>query len=137
MPTQSEIPVAVSGTSPKTLQVLRKRLHQAIRLTLVLAICLAVAASAIAIWWLTSLNGLPDIGDPFDVAAFKSFSVPDDRNAFTLLRRADEKATPSPPGLDRSWSQANPTVRVWVEANHLALQLFQNTASAPWNTVTS
>ena len=43
---------------------------------LVLAIGLAVAATALAIWWLTSLNGLPDIGDPFDVAAFRAFSVP-------------------------------------------------------------
>jgi hypothetical protein len=128
MATQFESPMAVSGTSPKTLQLLRKRLHQAIRVTLVLAICLAVAASAVAIWWLTSLNRLPDIGDPFDVAAFKAFSIPDDRNAFTPLRRADEKATPSPSGLARSWAQADPTLRAWVEANHQALQLFQQGA---------
>ena len=95
MPTQSESPVAVSGTSPKTLQLLRKRLRQLVRVTLVLAICLAVAATAFAIWWLTSLNGLPDIGDPFDVAAFRAFCVPDDQNAFTFLRRAEEKLTPS------------------------------------------
>ena len=98
MPTQSEspAPAAVSGTSQKMLQLLRKRLRQLVRVTLVLAICLAVAATALAIWWLTSLNGLPDIGDPFDVAAFRAFSVPDDQNAFTFLRRAEEKLTPSP-----------------------------------------
>ena len=96
MPTQSEspAPAAVSGTSPKMLQLLRKRLRQLLRVALVLAIGLAVAASALAIWWLTSLNGLPDIGDPFDVAAFRAFSVPDDRNAFTYFRRASEKLTP-------------------------------------------
>ena len=55
---------------------------------LVVTICLAVAATALAIWWLNSLNGLPDIGDPFDVAAFRTFRIPDDQNAFTLLRRA-------------------------------------------------
>ena len=98
MPTQHEspapAPAAVSGTSQKLLQLLRKRLRQLARVTLVLAICLAVAAAALAIWWLTSLNGLPDIGDPFDVAAFRAFSVPDDQNAFAFLRRADEKLTP-------------------------------------------
>ena len=66
----------------------------AARVIVVLAACLAVAAAALAIWWLNSLNGLPDIGDPFDVAAFRAFSVPDDQNAFTYLRRASEKLTP-------------------------------------------
>ncbi len=96
MPTRTEsaAPAAVSGTSPKMRQLLRKRLRQLVRVTLVLAIGLAVAASALAIWWLTSLNGLPDIGDPFDVEEFRAFSVPDDRNAFTYLRRASEKLTP-------------------------------------------
>ena len=93
-------PAAVSGTSPKMLQLLRKRLRQLLRVMLVLAICLAVAAAALAIWWLNSLNGLPDIGDPFDVAAFRAFSIPDDQNAFTFLRRAYEKLTPMP-GMGR------------------------------------
>ena len=128
MPTQFESPVTVRSASPRTLQLLRKRLRQFLRITLVLGICVAVAASAFAIWWLTSLNGLPDIGDPFDVAAFKAFSIPDDRNAFTFLRRAEEKLTPSPPGICASWSQADPLVRVWVEANRQALELFQQGA---------
>ena len=34
------------------------------------------------------LIGLPDVGDPFDVAAFRAFTIPDDRNAFVLYRRA-------------------------------------------------
>ena len=58
---------------------------------LVLAIGLAIAGTALAIWWLTSLNGLPDIGDPFDVAAFRAFSIPDDQNAFAFFRRANER----------------------------------------------
>ena len=94
MPTQSESPAAVSGTSSKTLQLLRKRLRQLLRVTLVLTICLAVAATALAIWWLNSLNGLPDIGDPFDVAAFRTFRLPDDQNAFTFFRRAWKAVEP-------------------------------------------
>jgi hypothetical protein len=128
MPTQSESPVVVSGTSAKMLQLLRKRLRQLVRAILVLAICLVVAATALAIWWLTSLNGLPDIGDPFDVRAFRAFSIPDDQNAFTFLRRAEENLTPSPPILALTWSQADQKSREWVETNRPAIELFQRGA---------
>jgi hypothetical protein len=83
MPTPAECPAAVSGPSSKTLQLLRKRLRQVGRVLLVVTIGLAVAAGALAIWWLNSLNGLPDIGDPFDVAEFRAFRTPDEQNAFT------------------------------------------------------
>jgi hypothetical protein len=90
MPTQQDSPapatVAVNGTSKKLLQLLRKRIRQLLRVTFVLALCLVLGASAFAIWWLISLSGLPDIGDPFDVAAFRAFRVPDDENALRVLR---------------------------------------------------
>jgi hypothetical protein len=128
-------PAAVNGTSQKLLQLLRKRLRQLARVTFVLAIGLALAATALAIRWLASLNGLPDIGEPFDVAAFRAFSVPDDQNAFTFLRRADEALTPMPGGTRAagvsgvvSWSQADPKLREWVEANRQAIELFQQGA---------
>src|SRR6516165_12246292 len=136
MPIPSETPVAVSGKPSKTVALLRKRLRQLLRVIVVLAACIAVAAMVLAIWWLNSLNGLPDIGDPFDVAAFRSFSLPDEQNAFTYLRRADQKLTPFPelpravgPSVwDFSWSKANPKVRAWVEANRQALELFRQGA---------
>jgi len=138
MSTQSEslATVTVSGTSPKLLQLLRKRLRQLLRVTIVLAIGLALGAMALGIWWLTSLNGLPDIGDPFDVAAFRASRIPDDQNAFTFLRRANETVTPEPelsPTVGRSagnfsWSKGHPKVRAWVEANRQALELFQQGA---------
>jgi hypothetical protein len=121
----------VSGTPPKLVQLLRKRLRQLLRGAFVLAIVLAVATTAFAIWWLTSLNGLPDIGDPFDVAAFRAFSVPDDRNAFTFLRRAEESLTPRPPSVALSWPEADPNSREWVEANRRAIALFQQGADQP------
>jgi len=131
-------PAAASGTSQKLLQLLRKRLRQLARVTLVLAICLAVAASAFAIWWLTSLNGLPDIGEPFDVAAFRAFSIPDDQNAFAFLRRAHEKLTPIrsgegpyPDAPKFSWSTANPASREWAGENREALELFLQGADQP------
>src|SRR6516165_3604763 len=131
MPTQSESPVAVSGKPSKAVELLRKRLRQLLRVVVALAACVAVAATALAIWWLNSLNGFPDIGDPFDVAAFRGFRVPDDQNAFTFLRRAEEKLTPSPSHLERAWSQADPQVREWVKANRQAIELFQQGADQP------
>jgi hypothetical protein len=120
MPTRSESPAAVSGTSSKTLQLLRKRLRQLLHVMLVLTIGLAVAATALAIRWLTSLNGLPEIGDPFDVAAFRTFSLPDDRNVFTFFRRSWKAVEPTP-NID--WSETNPEFRAFVEANRPAVEL--------------
>ena len=81
-----------SPTSRKLLRWLRRRLRQ----LLWASGALAVAAVAFAAWWLTSLMGLPDIGDPFDVAAISEPAIPDERNAFTFLRRAHEALTPLP-----------------------------------------
>jgi hypothetical protein len=138
MPTQFECPAAVSSTPSKLVQLLHKRLRQLLRVVVVLAACVAVAATALAIWWLNSLNGLPDIGDPFDVAAFRAFGLPDEQNAFTYLRRASEKLTPivgmvdtngaDPGDLKFSWSIANPTLREWAGANREAFELFQQGA---------
>ena len=145
MLTQSESTLAVSGNSSKTLQLLRKRLRQLLRVLLVSTICLSVAAMALAIWWFNSLNGLPDIGDPFDVAAFRAFRIPDDQNAFTFVLRANEKLTPIrdsdgkgpyPDEPKFSWSIANPKMREWAGENREALELFmrgaeQDDASLP------
>ena len=113
MPTQSESPAAVSGPSSKTLQLLRKRLRQLLRITLVLVICVALAATALAIWWLRSLDGLPDIGDPFDVAEFRAFRIPDEQNALILMRRAADKFTP----MHLNVSIDDPRLHDWFEAN--------------------
>ena len=110
----------MSGKPSKTVQLLRKRLRQLLRVIVVLAACIAVAATALAIWWLTSLNGLPDIGDPFDVAAFRTFSLPDDQNAFTFFRRAWKAIKPIYGG---GWSETNPEFRAFVEANRPAVEL--------------
>jgi hypothetical protein len=128
-------PAAVNGAPRKLRQLLRKRLRQLLRVTFVLAIGLALGATALAIWWLTSLNRLPDVGDPFDVAAFRALRMPDDQNAFTFLRRANQKLTPWPElqmgavsAPTDAWSKLDPKIRAWVEANRQALELFQRGA---------
>src|SRR5262249_54452871 len=75
---------------------------------------------------------LPDIGDPFDVAAFRSLSVARDRDAFAYFRRAREKLSSSPQLksgvrdalLAGGWSKTDPRLRRWVEANRPALELY-------------
>src|SRR5262245_49201204 len=138
MPTRSESPVAVSGKPSKMVELLRKRLRQLLRVIVVLAACVAVAATALAIWWLNSLNGLPDIGDPFGVAAFRAFRIPDDQNAFAFPRRAHERFTPIrwgeglyPDAPRFSWSIADPASREWAGENREALELFLQGADQP------
>ena len=86
---QSPAPAAESGhrTSKKMLRLLRTRLRQMVRGALALRALFALAAGAVEIGARNSLNRIPDIGDPFDVAAFRVFKVPDEQNAFTFLRR--------------------------------------------------
>ena len=122
---------AASGPPSKVRQLLRRRLRQLARVMIVLAIGVALAGTALAIWWLTSLNGLPDIGDPFDVAALRAFSIPEDRDAFVFFRRANEQRSVFPLWVNgegssatAAWSKADPKVRAWVEANRPALGLF-------------
>ena len=124
---ESPAPAAVSGTSQKTLQLLRQRLRQLRRVTLALVIGLAVAATGLAIWWLNSLKGLPDIGDPFDVAAFRALSIPDDQNAFALLRRANRMLTVQPLNV----GMRDPRLREWVKASRPAVELFLKAAECP------
>src|SRR5262245_45282456 len=124
MLTQDESPAAaaaaVSGTSRKLLGLLRKRLRQLLRITLVLVICVALAATALAIWWLRSLDGLPDIGDPFDVAEFRAFRIPDEQNALILMRRAADKFTP----MHLNVSMDDPRLHDWFEANRPLVERF-------------
>jgi hypothetical protein len=60
------------------------------RLLTAAAILLAMIEASV-VWWTIQLMGLPDIGEPFDVETFRSLSIPDDRNAFVLYRRAMDR----------------------------------------------
>jgi hypothetical protein len=87
-----------------------------------------------------------DIGEPFDVAAFKSLTLPEEQNAFTYYRRAiksyvsEEVVIASDPTLKRQdfensleaaekgWQYAIPAVRRWVAVNAAARAEFQRGA---------
>ena len=57
------------------------------RVLTTLAMLVAMLAAP-PLWWSIQLVGLPDIGDPFDVEAFRSSRIPDVQNAFVLYQRA-------------------------------------------------
>jgi hypothetical protein len=111
-----------------------------------LAIIVAIGLSAflgVTIWRMQSLDGLPDVGDPFDVAeARRPVVIPDADNAFVAYEAADQKLRnlPSPangrPDLlyeavwvreDKpvSWASAHPGVRRYVEAKRAALEIWR------------
>ncbi len=102
---------------------------------LIVLYLLVVVVLGGAVRWATSLNGLPDIGDPFDVAAFRrSLDVPPDEDAFTLYRQAARRLHEDAPRLDpqrfrgdaiAGWSNAGPTARDQVQASREALDLWR------------
>jgi hypothetical protein len=65
------------------------------------AVLLAMIAAPV-VWWSTQLLGLPDVGDPFDPEAFRSFTIPDDRNAFVLYRQATDRLKPLDGAIESS-----------------------------------
>jgi hypothetical protein len=142
--TTSDVIAQASQTSVRTWQTrLRgyvvRRTRQLARLLLVLTIGLLITAAVLEGWRGVSLIGLPDVGDPFDVVAFRAFRVREDQDAILLLRQAHEKLTPMPglPGVVlqagpvAGWSKAAPELRDWVMANRGALEMFRNAADRP------
>ena len=110
------------------------------RLLLILAIGLAFMAGTLEIWRGASLIRLPDVGDPFDVAAFRAVRIPVDQDAAVLLRQAQEKVARRMPDLSLAgmrlspaygWSKAAPELRDWVTANRDALELFRDASERP------
>ncbi|MDB5353491.1 MAG: hypothetical protein JWN86_4738 [Planctomycetota bacterium] len=89
----------------------------------------------VLIWRSTSLNNLPDVGDPFDVEAFVLASrVPESEDAFVLYRKAGESmkiasVTNDWSGLWKAvqggWAKASPEVKAWVADNRAPLDLWR------------
>ncbi len=101
------------------------------RVVLALSSLLVLVTIVVLIGRGICLFNLPDVGDPFDVA-----TVPDDRDAFILFRQAQARLGPwrdFPQALRSAgptvrWSNADATIRAWVEANREALAVFRQGA---------
>ncbi|WP_435020617.1 hypothetical protein TA3x_001929 [Tundrisphaera sp. TA3] len=98
-------------------------------------------------WWATQLWGLPDIGDPFDVAAFEAahirVRVEDDRNAFVEYREAHallkgplrtfqtQRPWPGSEKDPRTWAEAGPEWRTLLAASQTALAAYRAGSEKP------
>ena len=92
---------------------------------------LALAGStAFATWWTTTLSGLPDVGDPFDVAAFCR-PIPDEANAYSFYRRAVAALPPGDPVTLGGWSAASPAERGLLGRSRAALALWREGTERP------
>jgi hypothetical protein len=117
---------------------LLRRGRQFWRLLLFTAVGLAFVAGAAEVYRGASLIGLPDVGDPFDVAQFRDFRIPPENDAFVLFRQARTKLSEMPhlPLAVRrlgplSWSKSAPELREWVSANRDALEMFRAASKRP------
>jgi hypothetical protein len=102
----------------------RRRTSFAIGITVVLI----AAIGGVAIFRATTLRGLPDIGDPFDVAKYARIDIPDDQNSFTYYIRAHELFKKDEPqtmlAVYLDWSQVDESQTRWLEANRDALNVW-------------
>ncbi len=110
-----------------------RRGRQFVRLIFFLMIALLFMAGLLEAWRGASLIGLPDVGDPFDLAALRAFRIPEDQDAIALYHQAQARLSPMPslpiairrlgPG---PWSKTVPELRDWATANRRALELFRD-----------
>ena len=101
---------------------------------------LLVLVTGPPLWWAMQLISLPDIGDPFDVAAFRAFTIPDERNAYVLYGQAAGLLKPGYPSQSTagkqidwlvSWSKVVPEVRQWADENRAALTAYRRGSELP------
>ena len=93
---------------------------------------------AISVWRLRSLDGIPDVGDPFDVtAAMRPVEIPDEENAYVLYGEAHAQLTRLPPRWPRSisprltWSKSGQAVRDYLEQNRAAMETWRQGSERP------
>ena len=100
------------------------------RLVVGLAALALAGSTAFLTWWTTTLMGLPDVGDPFDVAAFER-PILDDSNAFVLYKQAAATLPKEPPNLTGDWNTAGPAERQWLESSRDALETWRRGTERP------
>lgn len=96
---------------------------------------LLAAACGFGLWWWTGALELPDIGDPFDVALYRSERIAPGLNAFEVWREASAKYLPRPRELPQAASRGLPGFApppvAWLDSNKEALDLFIRGAALP------
>jgi hypothetical protein len=101
------------------------------RRILVLAALALAGSTAFITWWSTTLVGLPDVGDPFDVQAFAR-PIPDETNAFVLYKQASA-LLPKEPDAPANYDckTADTEQRAWFERSQEALAIWRKGIERP------
>jgi hypothetical protein len=100
------------------------------RVAVIILIMLALFVAFLT-WQYTSLRGLPDIGDPFDVAAFSAVQVRDEDNAYVFYRQAVAKFRDKEGAFPADWATATEADKRWLEENREALDLWRRGTERP------
>ena len=108
---------------------------------LLLTYGLIVVVLACYVWRWTVLRDLPDVGDPFDVAAFsRALEVPDEQNAFVAYREAARQVdfTSRPlyfgdiyDAAQAPWAKISPAMRLRLDENRPALETWRIATERP------
>src|SRR5262249_41334300 len=133
------MPAIPMTTSMRLRRWAARRARQLLRVSLALAIGVVLVVVGAWISRAAGLGGLPDIGDPWDVAAASDVKGPGRQDAFVVFWQAAARLSRQPdlprpvalagPGV--GWSKADPRLREWVEANREVLELFKRAAAQP------
>jgi hypothetical protein len=99
------------------------------------------ALLAVLVIWICgprNLDGLPDVGDPFDVAAARRpIDIADSDNAYVLYVEAKGAMSKPTPAISRvsfdelTWAKAGDNVRDFVDKNRPALDLWREGSERP------
>jgi hypothetical protein len=112
------------------------------RLALVALYLLIGTVIGVFAWRESTLRGLPDVGDPFDVAAFQAERAAEADDAYPLYQRAFGRLKPLPRNLGIESMAATaaleagrppdrPEYRRWSRANSQALELWRRATEKP------
>jgi len=124
--------VAAEARRPGRLRIGRGRL-----LFLGIAVGL-IAMASVWLWRVRGLDGLPDVGDPFDVAAtVRPIEIPDDENAYVSYSEAVRLLGKRPDAIRQTdwmrltWSNAGLPERSYLESNRPALAVWRLGSERP------
>jgi hypothetical protein len=98
----------------------------------------SLAILVIWIWGVRNVDGLPDVGDPFDItAARQPIDIADSDNAYVLYVEAKGAMSKRPAALsgvdfhELTWEKAGDDVRVFVQNNRPALEIWREGSDRP------